>query len=61
MEEKDKISSEIKTKLEDAQERIELSKKTHTKHKKQKNHILELLLLYFLVSMPNRTFIVRDS
>ena len=37
MEEKDKISSEIKTKLEDAQERIELSKKTHTKHKKQKN------------------------
>lgn len=30
MKEKDKISSEIKMKLEDAQERIELSKK-HTK------------------------------
>ena len=28
---------------------------------KKKNSILEFLLLYFLATMHNRTFIVRDS
>ena len=37
------------------------SKTKQTNLKKKKNSILELPLLYFLATMPNRTFIVRDS
>lgn len=35
--------------------------KTKQTNIKKKNSILEFLLLYFLATMPNRTFIVRDS